>query len=389
MQRCTKAKPYVNTIGIYRRSQLLEHFKVKESEAVRVRETPLRETVTRIFKKMGVPDRDCDQAADVLVAADLRGVDTHGVSNMLRWYIRDYGNGELNPRPNWKVVRETPSTATIDSDAGLGIIVAPRAMDIAIDKAKKVGLGMVTIKNGRHLGMAGYHAMMALEHDMIGMCMTSCPPIVVPTFGAESIIGTNPIAVAAPADKESPFVFDAATSTVAGNKLTLAKRMGHNLAPGWIADAEGTPIMESVPSPVEGFSGPSTLPLLPLGSTREMGSHKGYGFACIVDILGGIISGGGYGANPGRPNFCHTVAAYSIEAFMDTAEFKRTMDEYLRMLATSKPAKGHDRVLYAGLPEAEEEADRRERGIPLHNEVIQWFRDICGELSIPYILTDS
>ena len=108
-----------------------------------------------------------------------------------------------------------------------------------------------------------------------------------------------------------------------------------------------------------------------------------------MDILGGIISGGGYGANPGRPNFCHTVAAYSIEAFMDTAEFKRTMDEYLRMLATSKPAKGHDRVLYAGLPEAEEEADRRERGIPLHNEVIQWFRDICGELSIPYILTDS
>lgn len=368
---------------------MLERFRVPETDAVRVREEALRETVTQFFRKMGVPDRDSEQAADVLLLADLRGVDTHGVSNMLRAYVRDYTSGVINPRPNWKIVRETPSTATIDTDKGLGIIVAPRAMDIAIEKAKKVGIGMVAMSNARHLGMAAYHAMMALEHDMIGMCMTSCPPLVAPTFGAEPLLGTNPLAVAAPADKEPPFVFDAATSAVAGNKIGLAKRLGHKLAPGWIADEDGTPIMEETEPVTPSVDQPTTMSLLPVGSTREMGSHKGYGFACIVDILGGVITGGGYGANPGRPNFGHSVTAYSIEAFMDAAEFKRTMDEWCRMLANSKPAAGQDRVFYAGLPEAEEEIDRKANGIPLHKEVIDWFKDACGELEIPYILTDS
>ena len=284
-------------------------------------------------------------------------------------------------------MRETPATANIDSDRGLGVIVVPKAMEIAIEKARNVGVGMVTISNGRHLGMASYHAMMALEHDMIGTCMTSCPPSVLPTFGAEPRLGTNPIALAAPADKEPPFVFDAATSTVAGNKLGLARRLEHDLMAGWVGDAEGTPIMEEVPPPVPGYEGRATSFLLPVGSTRELGSHKGYGFACIVDILGGVLSGGGYGVSPGRPNFGHYVAAYSIEAFMDTAEFKRTMDEWIHMLESTKPAKGHDRVLYPGRPEAESEIDRTANGIPFHPEVIEWFRDICGELDIPYILT--
>ncbi len=368
---------------------MLERFKVPEEEAIRVKEADLRKTVSEVFSKMGVPRQDAELAADVLVLADLRGVETHGVSNMLRAYVKGYSSGELNPRPNWRILRETPSTANIDSDRGLGIIITPKAMEIAIEKARKVGLGMVTIRNARHLGMASYHAMLALKHDMIGVCMTSCPPSVLPTFGAEPRLGTNPIALAAPADKEPPFVFDAATSTVAGNKLGLARRLGHNLAPGWVADKDGNPIMEEVPPPAPGYEGQSRVSsyLLPLGSTRELGSHKGYGFACIVDILGGVLSGGGYGANPGRPNFGHMVAAYNIEAFMDTREFKRTMDEFLRMLKTTRPAPGQQRVLYAGLPEAEEMQDRKSRGIPLHPEVIQWFRDICGELSIPYTLT--
>ena len=368
---------------------MLERFKVPERDAVRVEETALRSTVTQVFEKMGVPESDCKLAADVLVTADLRGVDTHGVSNMLRTYVGNYSSGEINPRPNWRILRETPSTANIDSDAGHGIIVVPKAMKIAIDKAKKVGLGMVTIRNARHLGMASYHAMMALEHDMIGMCMTSCPPGVLPTFGAEPILGTNPIALAAPADKEPPFVFDAAMSAVAGNKLGLARRLENSLLPGWIADDDGVPIMEEVAAPDPSQDNRASRRLLPVGSTRELGSHKGYGLMAIVDILGGILSGGGYGANPGRPNFGHVVAAYSIEAFMDTDQFKRTMDEWLQMLKSSKPAKSHERVLYAGLPEAEAELDRRANGIPLHSEVVEWFRDICAELSIPYTLTDS
>ncbi len=366
---------------------MLEQFKVRKDEAVMVQEAPLRKTVASVFEKMGLTESDAVLATDVLVKADMRGVETHGVSNMLRSYVAGYGSGEINRSPNWRVVRETPATATVDSDRGLGIIVVPKAMEIAIEKARNVGVGMVTIRNGRHLGMASYHAMMALEHDMIGTCMTSCPPLVLPTFGAEPRLGTNPIAVAAPADKEPPFVFDAATSTVAGNKLGLARRNENNLLPGWVADADGEPIMEEVPAPEPGQAGRATSILLPLGSTRELGSHKGYGFGAIVDILGGILSGGGYGANPGRPNFGHYVAAYSVEAFMDTAQFKRTMDEFLHMLRTTRPAKGHDRVLYPGLPEAESEVERAADGIPFHPEVIEWFRDICGELSIPYVLT--
>ena len=365
---------------------MLEQFKVKIEDEVRVKEENLREVVEAVFGKMGLESEDCSLGADVLVKADMRGVDTHGVSNMLRSYVTGYGNGELNPHPNWTITRETPSTANIDGDRGLGIIVAPKAMDIAIEKAKNVGMGVVTIHNSRHLGMASYHALKAVEHDMIGMCMTSCPPSVLPTFGSEPVLGTNPIAMAAPANKEAPFVFDAAMSAVAGNKLGLARRNETKLLGGWVADNEGSPIMEEVDPPVPGYEGSASSYLLPVGGTRELGSHKGYGMMCIVDILGGIMSGGGYGINPGRPNFGHYVAAYSIEAFMDTMEFKETMDEWIGMLTSSKPAPGHDRVMYPGLPEKESHEDRSENGIPLHKEVIDWFKDICGELSIPFTL---
>lgn len=361
---------------------MLERYKLKEQDLVRVPEGALRETVVSIFEKTGVPQDDCRLAADVLVTADLRGVESHGVSNMLRAYIQGYKQGRTKTNPQWRVLRESPSTASIDCDAGLGIIIAPKAMEIAIQKAKNVGLGMVTMSNGRHLGMASYHAMLALKHNMIGLCMTSTPPTVFPTFGAELRLGTNPIALAAPADKEAPFVFDAATSVVATNKLGLARRLGIKLPPGWVADTNGTPIMEEVTPPVPGYEEQGQSRLLPLGSTREMGSHKGYGLACIVEILSGILTGGGYSVKIGRPNFNHCVAAYDIEAFMDTQQFKQTMDEWLQMLKSTRPAPGHYRVLYPGLPEAECEVEYRAKGIPLHPEVVEWFNSICSELSI-------
>ena len=369
---------------------LLERFKLDESSAVRVREEPLRMTVTQIFRKMGVPENDCRLAADVLVLADLRGVDTHGVSEMLRLYVRSYGAGDVNPRPAWHIVRETPSTASIDCDRGLGIILAPKGMQIAIEKAKKVGVGVVTLRNGRHLGMASYHAMMALEHDMIGMCMTSGrPAVVLPTFGAEPRFGTNPIAIAAPAEDEPPFVFDAATSAIAANKLRLALTLDRDLLPGWVADAEGAPIMEETPPPLPGPDGIFPRRLLPLGSTRELGSHKGYGLLAMVEVLSGILAGRDFADTAGPPTFSHYVAAYSIEAFMDTGAFKRTMDQWLRTLRDTPPAPGHDRVLYPGLSEHETEQDRRANGIPLHRDVVDWFRRICGELSIPFTLTED
>ena len=362
---------------------MLEQFHVKEEDAVRVSTDALRTTVIAVFEKLNVPTEDAALAADALVAADLRGVESHGVSNLLRSYIDSYNKGEINPRPQWRVVRESPATANVDCDRGLGTIIAPRAMDIAIDKARNTGVGMVTMFNGRHMGMASHFAMQALKHDMIGIAMTGCPPSVFPTFGAEPRIGTNPIALAAPAKEEPPFVFDAASSVVAGNKIGLAARLGTKLGPGWVPDEEGTPIMEPVDAPANWRS---NLRYLPLGSTREMGSHKGYGLACIVDILSGVLSGGGYGMVPGRPTFHHFVGAYKIEAFTEVDQFKEMMDDFLRALRATRPAPGHERVLYAGEPEAETERDRSVNGIPLHKEVIQWFREACGKLGIPYNL---
>ena len=354
---------------------MLKQFEVSEEDSVLVQGDGLKATVAGLFEKLGVGAADAELGADVLVLADLRGVVTHGVSNMLKSYVANYQNGIVNPCPDWKVVRESPATASIDSDRGLGTIVVPKAMEIAIEKAKTVGVGMVTISNGRHLGMASYHAMLALPHDMIGVCMTSCPPLVAPTFGAEALLGTNPIAVAVPAKDEPPFVFDAAMSLVASNKVHITRLLGNKIQPGWMTDPDGNPVMEETDVP-EDFT------LLPLGSTRELGSHKGYGLAGVVDILAGVLTGFGFGAVPGRPNFGHYVAAYNIEAFTDVDGFKELMDQWLRMMKDSKPAPGHERVLVAGQPEAETEAVRRVEGIPLHKDVVSWLRDTCAELSV-------
>lgn len=357
---------------------MLDRFKVQEKDMVMVHEGNLRETVAAIFGKFGVPQKDCRLAADVLVTADLRGVDSHGVSAILRRYVGMYQNDLINPCPKWHILRESPATANIDCDGGLGIIIAPAAMGIAIEKARKVGVGMVTMSNGRHMGMASYHAMLALKHDMIGMCMTSTTPYMFPTFGAEARLGTNPIAVAAPAYKEAPFVYDAATTVIANGKQVLARRLGVKLLPGWIADADGTPIMNEVEPPPLGIDR-----LLPLGSTREMSSHKGYGLAGVVEVFSSILTGGGYSVKNGKHICNHCVVAYNIESFMDTNEFKQTMDEWIRILKATKPAKGHDRVLYPGQLEAEHEAECKAKGIALHSEVIEWFHNTCSELHIP------
>ena len=209
--------------------------------------------------------------------------------------------------------------------------------------------------------------------------MTVGGNIVVPTFGAKAMIGLNPIAVAVPAGKEPPFVFDASMSGVAGNKVALAKRLGVKLAPGWVTTPDGTPIMEEV-DPADGQM------MLPLGGTRDGGSHKGYSLALTVDILSSLLAGG----QPGfldKGTASHHFIAYRIDAFTDVTEFKEQMDIYLKALRECPPAPGHKRVYYAGLPEHEEQIDRRKHGIPLHPEVIEWFRGICSELRIPWTLT--
>ena len=361
---------------------MLERFKVVHEDEIRVPHESLRQTVTAIFEKMGVTPEDSAEGADVLVSTDLRGVETHGVSNMLRAYVQQYNEGSLNPRPNWRIERESPATATIDADQGLAVILGPKAMRIAIEKARNVGVGVVTMHHSGHSGGIGHHAMLAAQEDMVGVCLTATGTGVVPTFGAEARFGTNPIAIAAPAGKEAPFLFDAATSAVAGNKLRLAARVGASLLPGWVAELDGTPIMEETPVRERG-----EYHQLPLGGTREQGSHKGYGFALMAEVLGTMLAGVLPSMVDSTTGSRHHFAAYNIASFTDLETFKDNMDQMLKTLRETKPAPGHERVLYPGLSEYEEEQDRRANGIPLHEEVIRWFDTITGELSLPPLKT--
>ena len=362
---------------------MLERFKVPADDQVRIDHEALRGTVAAIFEKMGCSPADAQEGADTLVHTDLRGVETHGVSNMLRYYVEEFQTGKINATPQVRIIRESAASVSLDGDRGLGVILAPRATRMAIAKARETGVGIAVMQNSGHMGAVGHHAMLAARENMVGMATTSggagTRVFVLPTFAAEPRLGTNPIAIAAPARTEPYLLFDAATTAVAGNKIYLAERVGALLEPGWIAEMDGTPIMEPRESPGRG-----NYWQLPLGGTREQGSHKGFGLAMIPEILGTMLSGARPAMLPGdRLAQDHYFAAYDIASFTDLDWFLDTMDEMLSTLRTTRPAEGHERVLYPGLAEHEEEQDRRSRGIPLHSEVMEWFDHITAELEIP------
>ncbi len=355
---------------------MLERFSVPAEDQVLVDHEALRRTIADLFVACGVSEAEANAGADVLVTADLRGVETHGCSNMLRQYIGWFRSDTHNPQPNWKVVHEARGTATIDGDRGLGILQGGPAMQLAIDKARDVGVGTVTMRNSGHLGPIGHFAYQAAEQGMIGMCMTASSLLIVPTFGALPRYGTNPIAFAAPARSQPFMLFDAAMSSVASNKIGLARRVGADMEPGWIAEPDGTPIMDERPAPTGSFN------LLPLGGTREQGSHKGYGLGLLVEVMTTLLAGDVPRMIERDTKPRHSFTAYNIEAFTDLEAFKDTMDRTLQTLMDTPPAPGHDRVLYPGLPEHETEKRRRANGIPLHKEVIDWFNGITAELSV-------
>jgi L-2-hydroxycarboxylate dehydrogenase (NAD+) len=351
---------------------MLERFQVPDEIAVRVAPETMAQTVTDLFMALGMPAAEAAQGAEVLVYADTRGIDSHGVSNMTRYYVAQLKAGRINPRPAPKIVRDTGPAVTLDGDEGLGLVVAPAAMDLAIERARAHGIGVAVMANAGHYGAAAYYAHKAIAHDMVGLSMTTGGVLVAPTFGAERLLGLNPIGIAAPADREIPFIFDASMSSVAGNKIALLKRVGGKVLPGWVARADGAPVMEEGPAP-EGFM------MLPLGGTREIGSHKGFGLMMMVEVLTSLLAG--YGGGPfRRGDSAHYFAAWNIAAFSDPAVFKADMDAYLRRLLDCAPAPGERRVVYPGVEEAEAEAARRARGIPYHPEVIDWFRRTCAEV---------
>lgn len=354
-------------------------FTVPDDIAVRVPADAMRATVEALFGAVGMPQADAVQAADTLLYADLRGIDSHGVSNMFPIYMHWFREGFVNPTPEPRVMRGAAAVATIDDDAGLGLATGPRAMDLAIDKAAECGIGAVSVTNGRHYGAASYHAHRAVPHGMVGVSMTIGGLQVLPTFGARPLVGLNPISVAVGGGSQPDFVFDASMSSVAGNKIRIARRLGATVAPGWIAGEDGTPILDE--SDV-----PERFHMLPTGGTRDGGSHKGYGLAVMVDILCGVLGGDppGFVRVPG--DVSHHFVAYKVDAFCDPDEFTTHMETFLGGLADCPPAPGHDRVLYAGLTEHETEIERRRDGIPYHPDVVASFQDLAAELGAEHQL---
>ncbi len=343
--------------------------------------------VVDVFIKMGCPQSQAALAASVLLSADIRGIDSHGVSRLIG-YVRLWKAGRINTNPDIHIIYETPSTATIDGDAGLGLVVAPFAMQTAITKAKAVGTGWVSVRNSNHFGIAGFHAEMALQHDMIGIAMTNASAIVAPTFSIEKMLGTNPIAVAIPAGEQPPFVADFATTTASNGKLELLQRKNQKTPIGWVQDKEGNATTDANALKTNGA-------LLPLGSDREHSSHKGYALGSIVDILSGVLSGASYGpwappfpayipmpeAAPGK-GLGHFFGAMRIDAFQPAEEFKQQMDNWIERFRKATPAKGYDRVLIPGDPERETEAVRLKKGIPLFDSVVNELKEVGENLGV-------
>ena len=329
----------------------------------------------QVFIKIGCSEEDADLATKVLLSADIRGVDSHGIAR-LSGYVRLWDAKRVNACPQIKILHETPSTATVDGDSGLGLVVAPKAMQIAIEKAKQAGTGWVSVQNSNHFGIAGYHSMMALQEGMIGICMTNASPLVAPTFSIERLLGTNPICVAIPAGNQPPFVADMATTTAANGKLEILQRKGGVAPLGWIQDKNG----RGATDPHELKAGGA---LLPLGGSREQGSHKGYALGAIVDIFSAVLSGANYGPwvppfpayvpmptdMPGK-GIGHFFGAMRVDAFRPAEEFKQHMDQWIERFRTAKTAEGFDRVVIPGDPEREMEAVRMKEGIPLLGPVV-------------------
>lgn len=329
----------------------------------------------RVFVAMGCSETDATTATNVLLSADLRGIDSHGVAR-LSGYVRLWQAGRINTKPNIKVIHETPSTAVVEGDQGLGLVVAPFAMAIAMQKAEAVGTGWVAVQNSNHFGIAGYHAMKALEKDMIGLAMTNASALVAPTFSKEKMLGTNPIAVAIPANEQPPFVADFATTTAANGKLEILQRKDLQTPTGWVQDQAGQPSSDASILKKDGA-------LLPLGSDRDHGSHKGYALGSIVDIFSAVLSGASYG--PWAPPFPayipmplnmpgqglgHFFGAMRIDAFRPASEFKWHMDHWINRFRQATPINPEQPVLIPGDPERAFEKDRIVNGIPLLSSVV-------------------
>ncbi|MDR0661277.1 MAG: Ldh family oxidoreductase [Prevotellaceae bacterium] len=349
--------------------------------------TQLTNILVSIFEKMGCSSTDARISASVLVKAELRGIPSHGVLRGLEIF-RVWEAGRINTKPNIKIIHETPSTATIDGDSGIGMVVGQKAMSIAIEKAKTAGSAWIAVRNSNNYGIAGYYSMMALEHDMIGLSMTSASPLVAPTYSADRLLGTNPISVAIPAGEQPPFVADFATTPITRGKLTIYSKEGKKVDKGYVQDKEG--ISSNNPAVLEDGGA-----ILPLGGDYEHGGHKGYCLGSIVDMLSGVLGGANFG--PLVPPMVaylpvlqqtvgvglgHFFGAMRVDAFRPLDEFKKSMDEWIGIFRNSKPVVGQKEVLIPGDPERRSEEEKMQNGIELLPAIEKELNQVLEKLGL-------
>lgn len=347
----------------------------------------LRQFTENVFLKMGCPQDDAQLAADVLLRSDLRGIDSHGVAR-LSGYVRLWEKERINASPIVKVVHETATTATVDGDGGLGLVVAPFAMKVAIEKAKIYGSGWVAVKNSNHFGIAGYHALLAVEQDMIGISMTNASPLVAPTYANERLLGTNPMCYAFPAGQYPPVVVDMATAAAANGKLEIAQRANQSVPEGWVQDKNGN----TATDPHELKKGGA---LLPLGSDKDHGSHKGYGLSATVDILSAVLSGANYGpwvppfvsfleppTDPVGAGIGHFFGAMRVDGFRPAQDFKDHLDNWITRFKSAETVDPEKKVIIPGEPEYAFENERKKNGIPLIDAVVNDLNELALKLGI-------
>lgn len=359
---------------------------------MRVPASTIQQQLVSVFRAWGMSEPHAATTAEMMTETDLRGVDSHGIS-MLPTYDREFRSGRLNMKPVFKTVKEGPATALIDADAALGHPVSVYAMNLAVDKCRAIGVAVVSVFNSHHFGAAGCYSKIAAERGVIGLVTSATRGVtMVPTFAAEPVLGTNPLSFAAPAVRNPPFILDMATTTVAAGKIKVHKLNHKPVPPGWVVDGDGRPVIDETAAFRHVFEQPDGG-ITPLGGTREQGSHKGYGLAVLVHVLGGTLSGASFSPirnltqRPSDPhNIGHFFLAIDPRAFRADGEFESDLDQVIDVLHDAKRADGNQPVLVAGDPELATRAERLQRGVPIPDDLIAQLRTVAQSAGVPFLL---
>jgi LDH2 family malate/lactate/ureidoglycolate dehydrogenase len=340
--------------------------------------------ILNVLVKAGIPEADALIIADVLIQADKFGFDSHGVNRLKSIYLDRIKDGILNPVTNYKIIKEGPTTAVIDGQNGMGHVISYNAMKLAISKAKKYGMGMVTVRNSSHFGFAGYYPLMAVKENMIGITGTNARPSVAPTFGVENMLGTNPLTFGIPSDESFPFLLDCATSIIQRGKIELYAREGKELHKGCVINENGESKTNSSEVLRDLIAG--TAALTPLGGVgEETAGYKGYGYATVVEILSAALQQGSFmkmllGFKDGKKvpySIGHFFIVIDISAFTDPEDFKKTTGDILRELRASKKMPGQTHIYTAGEKEYYTWLERKDKGVPFNDELMEEFRVLC------------